>query len=537
MAAFSPVPVTSRNQPQPAPTRALFLPAPAVADPNLPQIALLERSLAMNQMRYEVLEGYYKGEHRREAFNSLQFQQAFGRQLHGFADNWMKLIIGTTNNRLRIQGFRVGDAPEVEQIKAAAAARAAASDEGEAVDAATELAAATTGVDKTGWRVWKANRLAQGSRMSHRDAMKFGTSFVLVDPTGANETTPPLITVESPLQVVGQRDSANRYRLVSAIKKWIGNDNYAYLNLYTPDVVYCYRAQASVQTYYINDPSRLMQTATWRQINEIANPLGVVPIVPIENEADTLLGGLSDLEDVIPLNDGLNKTLRDMLVASEYQAFRQRYVTGVEVPRDANGTPLNPQNAAMTATASHLWMFKGVDTKVGELGQVDLTPYLAAADMFVHHMSMVSSTPAYMLVGKIANLSADAIRAAELGFVGKLTGKQCDFGVGWEQVMGLAFLSMKLPDQPIETLWADANANSGSVLANELTLMGGLGVPYQILWEKWGATPQEILMWDAILHARQAMGLPPMINPQPASSDGNGSPQVKLQAPHSAPDD
>ena len=50
----------------------------------------------------------------------------------------------------------------------------------------------------------------------------------------------------------------------------------------------------------------------------------------------------------------------------------------------------------------------------------------------------------------------------------------------------------------ISTLWKDAAANSGSVLSNELSQMGALGVPQQVLFRKWGATPAEAEHWEQL---------------------------------------
>jgi len=37
------------------------------------------------------------------------------------------------------------------------------------------------------------------------------------------------------------------------------------------------------------------------------------------------------------VQDGLNKSVRDMLVAMEYSAFRQRWAAGIEVDYDTEG--------------------------------------------------------------------------------------------------------------------------------------------------------------------------------------------------------
>ena len=366
---------------------ALVIPAGTRSvEAELPPVAInLERQLRINQQRYEILDSYYHGRHP-HSFDSLRFTQAFGRQLGNFADNWMRLVINSTANRLRVQGFQIGG------------------------DTNDVLSA-----DNDAWGIWQANDLDRASMIAHRETMKYGTAFLMVDPT----KDPPTITVETPLQVIGQRSAANRFVLINAIKKWVGDDGYLYLNYFEPHAVFKYRSATPAQTVIPNDPARILQQASWIGLGAVENPLGAVPIVPFENQPDLMIGGISDLDDLIPLNDALNKMLRDMLVASEYQNFRQRYILGVENPKDpVTGRPLSQSQAQLVASVSQFMAFPPTakdehPIQVGEFGQVDLAPYITAIEMMVHHISMVSMTPAYMLVGKMANLSADAIRAAE----------------------------------------------------------------------------------------------------------------------------
>jgi hypothetical protein len=478
-----------------------------------PLVQTLERALRMDQERFQELEAYYNGAHP-HSFDSMRFQQAFGRQLRRFADNWMRMMVHATADRLSIQGFRVGNGDDTGQA------------------------------DDLAWRIWQANKLDAASAMAHRETMKFGTCFLLVDPFDSDGAplpsgTPPHITVESPMQIVGQRDSQDRYRLLSAIKKWVDNDNYLRLNLYLPDVVYKYRSSSPAPRVVPGDQDGLLQQASWEQIGESDNPLGVVPIIPMENCPDLLLGGHSDLEDVIPLNDGLNKVLRDMLVTSEYQAFQQRVVIGAEIPKDPlTNKPMTDQQMQLIASQSRVWMFPDSSVKVESLPQVDLTPYTNAVDLFIHHIAMVARLPSYLLVGKLSNLSADAIRASELGFVQKLVTKQTDFGVAWESAIALALKSMgsSSSDEIVEAIWKDAAANSGSILANELVAISALEVPREVLWEKWGATPQDVERWTAINKANPPEPVEPPAQVPTGSEDGTEAASQMASSGNSAPD-
>src|SRR5690606_31008791 len=55
-----------------------------------------------------------------------------------------------------------------------------------------------------------------------------------------------------------------------------------------------------------------------------------VPVFHVANNGRTGEYGRSEIEPVIPLQDALNKTLMDMLIAMEFAAYPQRYIIGAE---------------------------------------------------------------------------------------------------------------------------------------------------------------------------------------------------------------
>jgi hypothetical protein len=77
----------------------------AVVDQTPELVYQLEEQLRMNQQHYARMDAYYRGNHLESVLSSGQFQQAFGKQLRTFADNWMRLVINVTNNRLKVEGF------------------------------------------------------------------------------------------------------------------------------------------------------------------------------------------------------------------------------------------------------------------------------------------------------------------------------------------------------------------------------------------------------------------------------------------------
>lgn len=50
-------------------------------------------------------------------------------------------------------------------------------------------------------------------------------------------------------------------------------------------------------------------------------------------------------------------------------------------------------------------------------------------------------------------------------------------------------------DVGAEVVWKDFETRSEAQMVDALTKMATLGVPTEVLWQKWGATPQEIEQW------------------------------------------
>ena len=71
------------------------------------------------------------------------------------------------------------------------------------------------------------------------------------------------------------------------------------------------------------------------------------------------------------------------------------------------------------------------------------------------------------------------------------------FGDGYEEVARLAFRAID-PNDPranetnIEVIWRDPESRSQAQLVDSLTKMATIGVPREVLWERYGFSPPEI---------------------------------------------
>lgn len=434
-------------------------------------LAFLEGKLDEQILACKDPSDYYDGR-QRLAFATAKFREAFARYFPPLANNWMKLVVSAPVSRLVIQGFRFEPDPSKPSWDQE--------------------------IDNDAWAMWQASNLDTGSMQVHTEAVKLGVGYVLVSPPADGRRWPRL-TPEHPTQCYVYSDPADRSNRIAAIKRWVDDvDGYAYATIYMPTVLYKwrsaeqYRAGAKVQwTRRVDDPVD-------------NNPLGVVPLIPIENKPDMLYGGRSDLEEAIPIQDAVNKFCLDMQVSSEFHAYPQRYATGWERGTDDQGRELTGREVELLAGQSRLWRAENTETNFGQLSPGDVNNYIAPIELYIDHLAAMTQTPAYYLKGKMANLSADALHAADQGLVDRVKLKQPGLGDGWKEAMRVAFLA--IGDQrgaadTIEVIWQDPETHSVAQVADALVKMrAGLSVPLEMCWQMLGWSPQQIQQAKAMMN-------------------------------------
>src|SRR5690554_1887637 len=177
------------------------------------------------------------------------------------------------------------------------------------------------------WReVWQHNALDADSRMVHEESLKVGRAFVLVWPDESDDGIS--ITPEDPADVIVAYRAGSRRERVAALKRWrldpFDLDSDECVTVWTPE---------SVQTWTrTTKPDSL-----WGPMLDYgtgANPLGVVPIVEFPCQP-TISGQVSPeiSNAAIVLQDRINKTGFDCVVAGEYGAYPQRYTLDIELPK------------------------------------------------------------------------------------------------------------------------------------------------------------------------------------------------------------
>lgn len=334
-----------------------------------------------------------------------------------------------------------------------------------------------TGADL--WQDWLANDLDQMSHIAHREALTFGDAYAIV---WARPNGSPQVTVESPRQVTVLKDPATR-EVTSAVKRWYTRTD-THAMLYLPDRVEHWWANVTAAG---NTAYQLVET--------LDNPLSVVPVVNFCNTDRILIStyrslahvmgwGRSEIEDLIPLVDGLNATLAGLAVAQEYTARPRRWATGIELvekPRlDANGNPvLDGDGQPIVDTVNPIpegdraMISEAPEAKFGQLDGANLQGYENAVNIWLGQIMAVSALPAHFVGITTENpSSADALRASESSLTARAEARQAIFGRSWEQVARLMVAvrdRVSVDSVRVNVQWCDPSSRSTAADADAVT--------------------------------------------------------------------
>lgn len=453
-------------------------------------LSRLTKQLADQKRSIVLYDDYYSGRHRL-AFASTKFREAFGDLFGAFAVNICSLVVDAVVERLHVEGFRLGD----------------------------------TSGDADAWRIWQANQLDAESELAHREALIKRTAYALVWDwpdadrpwwlRGSTGGDLPRITYEDASEVVVDVDPGDRRIRRAALKMWEADDRTVHATLYLPDRIEKWQR-----------PRNAMGLGGWqpREVNgeswPLRNPLGAVPVVPLANRSRLVAAPMSELVDVVPIQDAYNKLIADMMVSSEFAAYPQRYMIGLELPTGPDG-----QQAPIIAAASRLWEGRVAagwnrdqhpDPKFGEFGSVDLSNYVTAAEMLLHVAAFVSRTPPQYFVGKASDLpSGESLKSAETGLVSKVRSRMRPLGEAHEEIIRLGFAVIGDARARVinsETIWGNPETRSESELVDALVKLRVLEVPLPQLWKDKGYSETEIARF-AQMRAQMALEIGTTFDP------------------------
>ncbi len=420
-----------------------------------PVLTVALEVLRTRRVLYQYYVNYYEGDHL-QLFSTTKFNEAFGNLFQTLRDNLMPRVVEAFNDRLIVTGFNV--------------------EEGEANTS-----------DKV-WRLWEDNRMDQRAPETHQEAMRCGDAYVLVWPDA--EGRPRIYPQRADLCLVRYSEEIPG-DVMWGVKLWHNDQNFVRANVYYPDRIEKYISRNKAKYYDLTQQANsFTQFQAPGESWPMDNPYGQVPIFHFANNSGLGQYGNSELKNLIPLQDALNKALADMLVAEEFGAYQQRWATGIEVMRDEKGKEIAPFKPGI----DRLWASASEEAKFGQFDATQLKQYLDVQDSLRAEIARVSGVPLHFLMMNQGSFpSGEALRIAEAPLVSKVKKKQTAWGNVWENVMKFALLVQGTSgDAMLSTQWTPAASYSESEELANLLVKQQLGVSTEKLLEEAGYGQKEI---------------------------------------------
>lgn len=436
--------------------------------------------LEAQRARAVVNTSYYNGEFPLTSIPGPS-RDIFRRLMRESGTNWCELVVNAVAERLSVQWFDFSD------------------------ETINDLA----------WLVWQDNHMDADSEMAQTDALAVGHTFVGVWPDPVM-TSGVRIDIEHPAQVTAFYLPGHRRDPVAVFKSFGGTGELL-------DLADLNDGAVTTRTDVLITPDRVQTWVGDQPVGSVEENLTrVVPYVEIRPAPSTLGPPRSELHSAKMIQDRINTTIYNRLVATDFGAFRQITATGVKIQRNPDGSFAAPFNVG----ADRLLATENENARFGVIQESSLVGYLNAVQADVMHLAAITQTPPHYLLGQIVNASGDALKAAEAGLVAKVRRRSGHIGESWEQVMRLALGYLGSPgaaDVQAEVVWRDFETRSEGQLVDALVKMQTLGVPLDVLWARWGVSPTAIAEWQsrgiqpaaATPPAQPPPAQPPIPQPQP----------------------
>jgi hypothetical protein len=429
-------------------------------------LATLDRDMP----RLQRIDDYVQGQHDdpyMPAFADDEYRLLAKRS----TSNWMPLLVGTPAQALYVDSFRRGRSVQ-------------------AFQPAGPLPE---------WAHWQRSRLDARQAAVHRGALTFGHSFALTEKTRAGKVqTKGLSAMRTAALYEDPANDDTPYAALTVTRRPGGD---------TPGVARMWDASTEYRVTFTayGDADRVRVSVVRK------HGASECPVTRFAAAVDLEGRTVGVVEPMIALQNRINQTVFDLLVAQTYASFKVRTATGMAPPirRDADGEPVLDDNGQpiplpVNVNAKRFLFAEDPDVTFGSLAETPLGGFIDSIDMSIRHLSAISQTPPHHLLGQIANLSAEALLAAETALSRKIEEFRKSFGESWERVFRVAAEldgnTTSADDFAGEVLWRDMEMKSLAQSADGLgKLADSLGIPKRGLWSRVpNVTATEISEWEQI---------------------------------------
>jgi hypothetical protein len=346
---------------------------------------------------------YYDGEHRLKLTSEMKkMMQINDDRLDRYNDNYCAMVVDAMADRMTVDRIAVSkDNQDAGQVW----------------------------VDD----LMNVNRF-DGLQMDIREAaLRDGQTFVMMEYDDEQKKIGMFhnLAWDGDVGVIVVMDASCRY-IVAGVKAWYDGD-IKRVNIYY---------QNSVEKYETEEGStdlRAVEGPTGKQETTRNGEAPGVPIIRFSRKKKAT----SELKNVIPLQDSLNRTLVSMVMAAELTAFSVMFAVGWQPPQaitpgmiyhakltNADGTTVVPQSddeaRAMVAMLNAY--------RLERIQGGSLTELIKQADWIIAQIEKVTSTPVDLGGGS----SGEYLKQLDVRLQGKIEGAQVRFGNSYEDMVKLA---------------------------------------------------------------------------------------------------
>lgn len=426
----------------------------------------LYAKLQTRQTDIAARDAYYAGEQSLK-FASDKFREFHQHRYAGWSDNWCGVVANSPSERLGVAGFRLDDG------------------------------AGMSPTESMLWGDWIDNDMEAQSSQGLLESLIAARSFVSV---WGDSDANPVMSWLHPAQVIVGYAPDNPRRRTAALKVWRDGDA-EHADLYLPEAVFKFTRATSPLLRDVPGVSSWVAGGWSEREATVPNPLGVVPIVEVPNRPMLGREPVSEIQGAMAMQDAINLLWSYLFTAADFAALPARVVMGQEPPKmpilDEAGNIVGerPVEIAKLEQGRMLWLTG--EGKIGQWDAASLDVFTNAIEVAVGHLAAQTRTPQHYLIGKMANLSAEALLAAETGLVKKVEEAQTFFTPPIREVFRLAALVRG--DEQAAALarrgrvqWQEAESRSEAQLVDALQKLSALGFPFDWIAERYGLSASDL---------------------------------------------